>query len=474
MRKGAGEETMGLRRWFTILTTVSILTVAAASRASAQAEPLGPLSSDISGFGQPLHAVAVHSADRALFLAGQRMFGTPLSIPLLGPLFNNRTCVACHFQPTMGGSGEFISEIHTRSDTTGLPVHTFAVDNVLRAGPQTQADMTIFGHGLAAVPVGCQISDPNCRLSRCQQQEAMLKHFSTDLPICDPSSASFAAGENCTAQRQSTNLFGLGLVEAIDNSTLIALANSEPPAIRGTPRMLNEFGAVRVARFGWKADTATLRFFAALALANEMGLTTPDLPQENTTCADGVMQFGVLLDAGHEPEDSPDASGRAMVDRVVDFMRALEPPPQLPEDSRARRGDRLFSTIGCAGCHIPTLKTAAVPSSFIPPTTGGVPISASLNRALANQTFHPFSDFLLHDMGSLGDGITSGAAGPTMMRTAPLWGVRAKVRFLHDGRTDNLTSVISLHDGQGRDSARQFEALSPDDQAALISYLNTL
>src|SRR5579875_694369 len=421
---------------------------ASTGRAFAQSEPIAVLSADISGFGQPLPAVAANPGDRAVFQAGQRLFATPLSIPVLGPLFNNRTCVACHFQPTMGGSGEFISEIHTRADTTGLPVHTFAVDNVLRAGPQTQADATVFEHGLAAVPLGCEISDPNCVLSPCQQQEAMLKHFSTGLPICDPSSASFAAGDNCTAQRQSTNLFGLGLVEAIDNNTLI------------------EFGALRVARFGWKDDSATLRLFAALALANEMGLTTPDLPEENTTCADGVMQFGVLLDGGHEPEDTPDASGRAMVDRVVDFMRALEPPPQLAEDAQARRGDRLFSAIGCAGCHVPTLRTAANPSAFIPPTTGGVALSAALNRALAAQTFHPFSDFLLHDMGSLGDGITSGTAGPTMMRTSPLWGVRAKVRFLHDGRTDNLATVIRLHDGQGRDSARRFDALSPADRAA--------
>jgi len=448
-------------RWLAVLAVLAL-----AAQARAQAEPLGPLTADTSGFGQPLPAVAHNRAERALFVAGQRLFATPLSIPLLGPLFNNRTCVACHFQPTMGGSGEFISEIHTRADTTGLPVHTFAVDNVLRAGPQTQADATVFEHGLAAVPLGCEISDPNCVLSPCQQQEAMLKHFSTGLPICDPSSASFAAGDNCTAQRQSTNLFGLGLVEAIDNNTLIALANSQPPAIRGTPRMLIEFGALRVARFGWKDDSATLRLFAALALANEMGLTTPDLPEENTTCADGVMQFGVLLDGGHEPEDTPDASGRAMVDRVVDFMRALEPPPQLAEDAQARRGDRLFSAIGCAGCHVPTLRTAANPSAFIPPTTGGVALSAALNRALAAQTFHPFSDFLLHDMGSLGDGITSGTAGPTMMRTSPLWGVRAKVRFLHDGRTDNLATVIRLHDGQGRDSARRFDALSPADRAA--------
>ncbi len=465
---------MRLRSWFVVLSAVTLLVIAQPARLAAQAEQLGPLRADIGGFGQPLPAVADNAADLALFLAGQRLFGTPLSIPVLGPLFNNRTCVACHFQPTMGGSGEFISEIHTRSDFSGLPVHTFAVDNMLRAGAQTQSGAAIFRHGLAAVPLGCEISDPNCRLSPCQQEEARRKNFSPDLPICDPSSAAFAAGENCTAQRQSTNLFGLGLVEAVADDDLIGLAKSQPPAIRGTPRMVDELGARRVARFGWKADGATLRAFAALATSNELGLTTPDAAKENTACADGVVQFGILLDAGHEPEDTPDAGGRAMLDRLVDFMRSLQPPPRLAEDRGARRGERLFAAIGCAGCHIPFLTTAANPAAFIPPTTGGVPISASLNKALARQRFSPFSDFLLHDMNSLGDGITSGSAGPTMMRTAPLWGVRSKVRFLHDGRTDDLSTAIRLHDGQGRDSAQQFEDLSPQDRAALISYLETL
>jgi CxxC motif-containing protein (DUF1111 family) len=465
---------MRSRPWFSIQWLVLILVLAAANRVRAQAELLGPLATDISGFGQPLPAVNKNPADRALFLAGQRLFSTPLSIPILGPLFNNRTCVACHFQPAMGGSGEFISEIHTRSDLSGLPVHTFAVDNVMRAGPQIQGADAIFSQGLASVPLGCQISDPNCRLSRCQRQEARLKNFATDLPICDPASAQFAAQENCTAERQSTNLFGVGLVEAIDDSSLIALANSQPSAIRGTVRILEEHGAQRVARFGWKDDAATLRTFATLATANELGLTTPDAPEENTTCADGVAQFGVLLDAGREPEDTPDATGRAMVDRLVDFIRSLEPPRPLHEDARARHGERLFSALGCAGCHIPTIRTAAMPGAFIPPTTGGVAISTSLNKALAHQTIHPFSDFLLHDMSSLGDGITSGTAGPTMMRTAPLWGVRSKVRFLHDGRADTLTSAIGLHDGQGRDSARQFSELNAEDQSALIGYLETL
>jgi len=114
------------------------------------------------------------------------------------------------------------------------------------------------------------------------------------------------------------------------------------------------------------------------------------------------------------------------------------------------------------------------PASFIPASTGGVPISQTLNKTLANQTFHPYSDFLVHDMGSLVDGITSGTAGPTMMRTAPLWGLRAKSQFLHDGRAADIPSAIKLHDGQGKAAAKAFGALSAQQNSDLVNFLNTL
>ena len=140
----------------------------------------------------------------------------------------------------------------------------------------------------------------------------------------------------------------------------------------------------------------------------------------------------------------------------------------------AQAGHNLFVNIGCRTCHVENITTASNPASFIPTTTGGVPITSTLNSLLANQTFHPFSDFLLHDMGSLGDGITSDAAGPTMMRTAPLWGIRAKSRFLHDGRAGTIAEAITLHDGQGADAATSFSGLSATQQQQVIDFLNTI
>ena len=108
-------------------------------------------------------------------------------------------------------------------------------------------------------------------------------------------------------------------------------------------------------------------------------------------------------------------------------------------------------------------------------TTGGISaISPSLNAFLGNEQIHPYSDFLLHDMGALGDGITSGAAGPRQMRTSPLWGVRAKGRFLHDGRAESIAEAIGLHDGQAAPARNAFNALTADQQQQVLDFLNTI
>jgi CxxC motif-containing protein (DUF1111 family) len=269
-------------------------------------------------------------------------------------------------------------------------------------------------------------------------------------------------------------LFGDGLVEAVDDQSLISLARNEPQATQGTPSFVTEDGATRVGRFGWKAFHATLRGFASDAYLNELGITNPDSPNEVSECA--LNDPGLETPLADEPEDTTDPNGRADIDRFSDFMRALNPPPSSGTNRlrNNKRGFHLFTRIGCADCHTPRLTTSSNPAAFIPATTGGVQISASLNQALANQTVHPFSDFLLHDMGSLGDGITQGNAGPTMMRTAPLWGIGVRTTFLHDGRASSISSAITAHDGQGKSAAQAFGQLSSDDQQDLLNFINSL
>lgn len=445
------------------------------SHGNQQPKPFAsPVPINLNGFGAPLPAVAQNYGDLQLFSAGQINFKEVEQLPSIGPIFNGVSCAGCHSQPAIGGGGLFINEIRVRNNPAPGPVHIFAADNMLRGGAQTQGSSPIFNSGMESEPLGCQITAPGCVLSVCQQEEIARTTFSTTLPTCDTSSSSYASGGNCVVGRSATPTFGFGLIEAVADQTLVQLAASEPTAVQGTVKMVNELGGQRAARFGWKDDHATLRAFSGDAYLNEMGVTNPDNPTEISTCALNKTQWGVVLQTSEAPEDATESDGRADIDRFSDFMRALSPPPTLPQSASAKNGAKLFQQLGCAGCHTPTLVTDRNPGSFIPPTTGGVAITSSLNKALASQTFHPYSDFLLHDMGALGDGITSGTAGPTMMRTTPLWGVRSKSNYLHDGRANDLSTAISLHDGQGKQSAQSYGSLSTQQQQSLIDFLNTI
>ena len=437
------------------------------------AQPSVPINVD--GFGSPLPGVAQNQSDLSVFAAGQMNFKEVETLPQVGPVMNGVSCAGCHSQPAIGGGGLFINEIRVRNNTQPGPVHIFAVDNFLRNGPQTQGSAPIFAHGIEAEPMGCQITAPGCQLSPCQQEEVEKTTFSTNLGTCDPASADFQSGGNCVVGRSAVPTFGDGLIEAVSDQTFEQIAESEPPAIQGKVKMVTEnfTNLAHVGRFGWKDDHSSLRGFSGDAYLNEMGITNPDNQQEVSQCAANANDYGLPLgDTGVEDPTDPDR--RADIDRFSDFMRALAPPPPLAQNASARNGSKLFTSMGCAGCHVQSITTASNPASFIPASTGGVPISQTLNQTLANQTFHPYSDFLLHDMGSLGDGIASGTAGPTMMRTAPLWGLRAKSEFLHDGRAADLPTAIKLHDGQGKPAAQAFEALSAQQQLDVVNFLNTL
>jgi CxxC motif-containing protein (DUF1111 family) len=413
------------------------------------------------GFGSPLPAITRNSADLQVFIIGQANFKEDDQVPELGPIFNGHTsCAGCHFQGGVGG-GASIDEVRVHVPSIPNPppgpVHLFAVDNSGFDEPSS---------------AGCSMEDPGCLLSFCQQTEEVNTGFRTNLAACDTSSAGFA-GADCQAHRQALPLFGDGLVEAVDDRLLVTLAEIEPPAVRGSVKFVTEDGPPRVGRFGWKDDHATLRGFAGDAYLNEMGITNPDHPTEASECALG--QPGLETAMANEPEDLTDTDGRADIDRFADFMRGLNPPPFGPLSASVLRGGGLFVQIGCADCHTPALITSSNPAAFIPTTTGGLAISSSLNQALASRIFHPFSDFLLHDMGSLGDGIDSEpSAGPTMMRTAPLWGIRVRTTFLHDGRASDIGAAIALHDGQGKGAADAFSRLQSNQQQDLLDFVNSL
>jgi CxxC motif-containing protein (DUF1111 family) len=179
--------------------------------------------------------------------------------------------------------------------------------------------------------------------------------------------------------------------------------------------------------------------------------TSPLFPNEN--CPQG--DCGMMAQFNPRPDlNDPDG---ADVIAFTNFMTFLAPPPRGPQTFATARGEAVFDAIGCAVCHVATLVTGpnAVP-------------------ALHRKAFHPYSDFLLHDMGKLGDGIAQGAAGRRQMRTAPLWGLSANETFLHDGRATTVTEAILAHDGQGRFAREQFVRLDARARAQLLAFLDSL
>jgi CxxC motif-containing protein (DUF1111 family) len=259
-----------------------------------------------------------------------------------------------------------------------------------------------------------------------------------------------------TAKRRTTPLFGLGLVDSVPDSLLeqiAALEQQHTPDTAGRINMVLDVasGQQRVGRFGWKCQQATLFTFSGDAYLNEMGVTTPMFPVENCPQGNCALLQNAALPAVPNNTDNGDLI------RFNDFMTFLAPPPTLALSSQAKQGANLFAQIGCANCHVPTLQT-------------GHSQSVACNQV----TFVPFSDFLLHDMGSLGDGIAQNGAGVSEMRTAPLWGLRLFTTFLHDGRASTVSDAILAHDGQAQRARNRFAGLNQTQRAQLLAFLSTL
>jgi CxxC motif-containing protein (DUF1111 family) len=182
-----------------------------------------------------------------------------------------------------------------------------------------------------------------------------------------------------------------------------------------------------------------------------MGITNPQFPDES--CPQGDC---ALLRCNPVPELNDDGED---VELFRDFMIFLAPPPRGPIDATVTAGEQVFKSIGCAACHTPTL------------TTG----SSSPEPALRNRTFHPYSDFLLHDMGWLGDRIGAmGRATLTEMRTQPLWGLRVRTKFLHDNRADTIERAVEAHDGQAVNSRNLFNNLPATQKTQIMAFLKSL
>ncbi len=362
-------------------------------------------------FGDPLRGLTPDELQR--FTDGRDAFAqveTPADG--LGPVFNGTSCGGCHSVGAVGGGSELVE---TRFGTT-----TGGAFDPLTALGGSLIQTTGIGPQGACNFVGEVV----------------------------PPEATIVAG------RRTTPLFGLGLVDAVPDAKLIALAAKQArrrPDTAGRPNVVTDVvtGNPAVGKFGWKSQVANLRVFSGDAYLNEMGITTPLFPDEN--CPQGDCS---LLACDPVPGVDDDLED---VDKFHDFMTLLGPPPPLRATYAAAQGSRLFDQVGCASCHVRTM------------TTGASPVAA-----LRYRTFQPFSDFLLHDMGSLGDGIEQSRASGREMRTAPLWGIRLFTTFLHDGRAHSIEEAILAHDGQGHRARDRFAALPADAKASLLAFVGGL
>ena len=330
----------------------------------------------------------------------------------LGPIFNDDGCSACHSAGATGGSS---SKFVTR-----------------------------FGRVTAGV------FDPLEALGGSLLQ---AKAIDPVLQEVVPSAA------NVVARRITTPLFGAGLIEAIPDADIaLGAQRPKPDGVKGRISSVTDVttGQTRVGRFGWKAQHATLLAFAADAYLNEMGVTNRFFTKENAP--NGKTDLLARFVPNPKIEDPVDpATGKADIDHAADFMRYLAPPPLPRATSAALAGGKLFDQVHCTACHVP---------SFF---TGSSPVAA-----LSHKPVPLYSDLLLHDMGRLSDRIGQGSAKGSEMRTAPLWGLRVRPAFLHDGRATTVQDAIQWHDGEAAASRDRFNALKATEKQQLLEFLSSI
>jgi CxxC motif-containing protein (DUF1111 family) len=365
-------------------------------------------------------------ADECDFEAAEEEFTGPETVADgLGPIYNAEGCGTCHSANPQFDPDNFDRKL----------VGASSAIMEKRAGFFNGS--TFFDH-----PGGSLIQD---RSLRPNEQERVLP------------------GHNVIALRSTISVLGDGFVEAVGNTTLQEIAAAQPVAQRGqiiAVPVLERPGTTRIGRFGHKAQQASLVSFSADAYLNEMGITSPLQPTENTF-------NGVVVD---DPVPGLDDEG-VDVELFALFMRATKVPPvdaAIAATAEAQAGRQLFSSIGCSTCHTPTIVTEP-PGTLI---NGG---ALRVANALGNKIIHPFSDFLLHDVGT-GDGIVQNGGQSTRLkiRTAALWGLRARGRFMHDALSFSLEDAIQRHGNQAAPARANFNALSTTNKNRLLKFLSSL
>jgi len=349
----------------------------------------------------------------------------------LGPVFNATSCVECHNNGVTGAASQFTEQRVGHLDGNGNFVNPTVTIN--------EGANTITGRAIV-----------------------------NDRSICPQAQEHIPTTETVRTLRAVLNTLGDGFVEAVPDQTFLSIAANQPGLSGGMIQgeaievpIFESPGQNGVGKFGWKAQDPTILSFSADAYLNEMGVTNRLKPKDVTS----------VCKVTSDPEDTPDALGLADIDHFAQFIRGTLAPPRdtvLAATPNAIAGQSLFNSVGCITCHVANLTTAP-PGTVINGGTYTVP------AALGNKIIHPYGDFLLHNVGT-GDGIVQ--AGPpdtaNKLRTAPLWGLHIKSRFMHDNASMTLNDAIQRHAGEAAGVVASFNNLTAGQQQQLITFLQSL
>jgi CxxC motif-containing protein (DUF1111 family) len=377
----------------------------------------------------------------------------------LGPIFNARSCSACHFKDGRGrpplDADEPMLSMLVRLSIPGLSEDEGPVPEPnygLQLGPQAI---------LGVPPEGRALVSYSERPGRFADGE----DYSLRVPAITFTDLAFGplASDVQTSPRVAPFLIGLGLLQAVDHETILASADPDDrdgDGISGRPNWVWDVRrqATVLGRFGWKANQPTLEQQNAAAFIGDIGITSPLFPEQDCPVVQAACS---AAPSGGLPEID-----QGKLDSVTFYTHELAVPARRDvEDPEVQQGEMLFAALGCAACHRPVLITGDL-ASF---------------PELSRQVIQPYTDLLLHDMGEhLADGRPDHAASGREWRTAPLWGiglvstVNRHSFFLHDGRARDLTEAVLWHGGEAEGVRQRFEQLSPADRAALLRFLGSL
>ena len=397
----------------------------------------------------------------------------------LGPRFNSNSCSSCHAQPEVGGTGPAVNPeflFPSNGVAPGNTIPSFITAN----GPTREVRFPFFFNSNGQVNTNAPNGGVEDLYTVTGRSDAGACNNATTLP--QPSFAAAQSANNIIF-RIPTPTFGAGLIENLDDSTLLVNQGNNLNNNFGISGTFNHNGNDgTISRFGWKAQNKSLHIFTGEAYNVEMGITNLLFTQERPLPGEDQLAFGLpssclnLSGAGY-PEDSsnpaatPQAAVLDDVSAFANFMRALAPPPQggvvlngqQVSSQTISAGSSLFSAIGCATCHNPT-----------PGTTQ----ASNFTKSLSGAAVPAFSDIEIHHMGNgLADNVSQGGAGGDQFRTAPLWGLGQRIFLLHDGRTSNLVTAIQAHASHGSEASSvvsNFSNLSPTQQQQILDFLRSL